>query len=172
VKSIVLLAGPVGAGKTTVARALVDLSPGPTAYVEGDTFWSFIAKGAESKKRNMRFKMVMTSMTAAALPYALYGFETIVDFSIPPWFIETAQKVAKNKEVPIDYVVLRPSEAICAARAAARTEGKIADYEPYRELYATFEGVERHTIRDDSSDATLVAARVREGLDKGMFRLR
>jgi adenylate kinase family enzyme len=170
-KPIVLLSGPVGAGKSTVARALVALSPGPTAYIEGDTFWFFIAKGAESKKRNIRFKMVMTSMTAAALPYALYGFETIVDFSTPPWFIETAQRIASNKEVPVDYVVLQPSEAVCAARAAARTEGRITDYESYRELYTTFEGVESHTIRDDSSEAEAVAARIREGLDKGVFRL-
>jgi len=35
--------------------------------------------------------------------------------------------------VPLDYVVLRPSETVCEARAASRTEGVIADYGPYRE---------------------------------------
>jgi len=42
----------------------------------------------------------------------------ILDFSIPPWFLEGVRQ--RLKDVPIDYVVLLPSEAACAARAAAR----------------------------------------------------
>ena len=73
--------------------------------------------------------------------------------------------------MPLDYVVLRPSEAVCAARAAARTEEKITDYAPYSELYATFDPEPRHLIEDGASDAKVVAARIREGLDAGLFRL-
>jgi hypothetical protein len=43
--------------------------------------------------------------------------------------------------------------AVCEARAAGRAEGKIADYAPYREFYALFDGVERYTICDDEADA-------------------
>lgn len=170
-KSIVILSGPVGAGKSTVARELVALSPAPIAYIEGDTFWSFIAKGDKSVSRVKNFKTIMISMTAASVPYALAGYEVILDFSIPPWFLDTARAVAKVRDVPLDYVVLRPSEAVCAARAAARKEGKIADYAPYRELYSLFDGAERHTIEDDTSDAAAVAARIREGLNAGLFRI-
>ena len=166
-KSIVILSGPIGAGKTTVARELVALSAAPLAYIEGDTFWSFIAKGDKKQALTKRFKMVMTAMTAASLPYAASGYETILDFSIPPWFLDTARAVAKVREVPLDYVVLRPSEAVCAARA----EGPISDYASYRELYASFDGVERNTIRGDASDAKAVAVRIREGLDAGLFRI-
>ena len=164
-KSIVILSGPVGAGKTTVARELVASSPAPLAYIEGDTFWSFIAKGAANHRLEMKFKMTMTAMTTAALPYALYGYEVILDFSIPPWFLETAQRVTKAKEVPLDYVVLRPSETVCAARAAARAEGSISDYTPYRELYSLFDEAGRYTIADDASDAAVVAARIREAIE-------
>jgi hypothetical protein len=95
----------------------------------------------------------------------------ILDFSIPPWFLETAQRLVKKKDLKLDYVVLRPSEKVCAARAASRAEGAIADYTAYRELYSSFDGVERHTIQDDTGDPAAVAARIREGLNAGKFRL-
>jgi predicted kinase len=169
IKPLVIISGPIGAGKTTVARELVAASPPPVTYIEGDKFWFFIAKGEGHVPRD--FKMIMTAMTAAALPYALYGYEVILDFSIPPWFLETAQRLVKKKDLQLDYVVLRPSEKVCAARAASRAEGAIADYTAYRELYSSFDGVERHTIQDDTGDPAAVAARIREGLNAGKFRL-
>jgi hypothetical protein len=170
-KSIIILTGPVGAGKSTVAKELITSSRDPMAYIEGDTFWSFIAKGAESHKRYNNFKMIMRSMTAAAVPYALSGYEVLLDFSIPPWFLDTAIKIAQLREVPLDYVVLQPSETVCAARAAARTEGAIADYTHYHDLYADFDETGRYTIRDDIADAATIAVRIREGLRTGKFRV-
>jgi chloramphenicol 3-O-phosphotransferase len=168
--SIVLLSGPVGAGKSTVAKELIALSTGPVAYIEGDTFWSFIAKGAGGTS-NRNFKMVMTAMMAAAVPYALYGNEVILDFSIPPWFLETAIKIVKNRAIALHYVVLRPSEKVCAARAATRHEGKIADYKLYHDLYTSFNQVQRYIIPDDTSDPLGIAQKVREGLDDGIFMI-
>jgi hypothetical protein len=40
----------------------------------------------------------MASMIAAAAPYARAGFEMIVDFSIPPWFLDTAKTIASKGE--------------------------------------------------------------------------
>jgi adenylate kinase family enzyme len=52
--SVVMLSGPIGAGKTTVARELVAISPAPLCYIEGDTFWSLFAKpDAKPAKRTV-----------------------------------------------------------------------------------------------------------------------
>jgi adenylate kinase family enzyme len=171
-KSIILLSGPVGAGKTTVARELIARSAGAMVYIEGDTFWSHITRQSEDLPGHTNFKMIMTAMVAAALPYALYGYETLLDFSIPPWFLETADKVVRRKEVPVDYVVLRPAEEVCAARCAGRAEGIINDYANYRGLYADFKDVSRrHLILNDLTDPAATAQLIREGLEEGKFRL-
>jgi len=81
---IILLSGPIGAGKSTVAQAYAAaFSTVPTVYIEGDTFWKPIVNpGPIGKLRNIISRIVMKSMVLAAIPYARGGFETIVDFTI------------------------------------------------------------------------------------------
>lgn len=166
--SVVMLSGPVGAGKTTVARKLIAISPAPLSYIEGDALWPVFAK-PDAKPRRERFRLLMRSLTAAAIPLARGGYEVLLDFSFPLDFLETARKILK--EIPLDFVILRPSLATCEKRAAARAEGKIADYNAYRDFYMMFEGLPKHEIDNDDLDAESVARRIRAGLDQGIFRL-
>ena len=166
--SVVMLSGPVGAGKTTVARELIAISPPPLCYLEGDTFWSLFAK-PDTKPRRERFRLLMRSVTAAAIPLARSGYEVLLDFSFPLDFLDTARRILK--EIPLDFVMLRPSIAACEQRAAARPEGKITDYAVYRDFYTIFEGLPKHEVSDDEADAVSLARRIRAGLDQGIFRL-
>jgi chloramphenicol 3-O-phosphotransferase len=170
-KPLVMLSGPLAAGKSSVARELVALAPAPIAYIEGDLFWKFIPKLTRSNRRDDDFKMVMRAMMSAGSHYAVAGYETIVDFTIPPWFINTAKAVAKFRGIPLDFVVVKPSMAVCAARAAARAECPVADYSPYRDLYESFEDARDFAIEDDDGDPAAIAARIREGLDSGLYRI-
>jgi Chloramphenicol phosphotransferase-like protein len=104
--SVIFLSGPIGAGKTAVGKALLALLPGPLSYIEGDTFWSFIRKAGDRGLRD-NFPVLVRSMTAAAVPFARSGFRVLIDFSIPPTYVDTARKILK--EVPFDFVLLRPS---------------------------------------------------------------
>ncbi len=166
--SVVMLSGPVGAGKTTVARELIAISPPPLYYIEGDTFWPHFAK-PDGKSRKEHFRLLMRSLTAAAIPLARSGYEVLLDFSFPIAFLDTARKILK--EIPIDFVMLRPSLAICARRAANRAEGKIADYAAYRDFYAQFKGLSNHEVGDVDAHPVAIARRIRDGLDQGLFRL-
>jgi chloramphenicol 3-O-phosphotransferase len=163
---VTILSGPIGAGKTTVARELLPFLPGPVSYIEGDTFWSFVAKPHSPDGREV-FRLMMRSMAAAAVPFARSGYEVLLDFSVPPQFLETARTILKG--LPLNYVVLRPSLAVCEARAATRTEGRIADYTRQREFYKLFEDASPYLVTDDESDASTLARRIYEGLRAGKF---
>ncbi len=121
--SVIFLSGPIGAGKTAVAQELLQLLPAPLSYIEGDTFWSFIRKEGERGLRD-NFPVLVRSMTAAAIPFARSGFRVLIDFSIPPAYVDTARKILK--EVPFDFVLLRPSLQVCVATSVLAREG--SDY--------------------------------------------
>src|SRR5271165_5165048 len=117
--SLVVLSGPVGSGKTTFAQVLIAAPDRPTAYIEGDVFLSFVVK-EHAGGRFETFRAGMRAMLAAAAAYARSDFDVVLDFSIPPAFMERSAKRLKNAD--LRYVVLLPSEAVCAARAASRSE--------------------------------------------------
>jgi len=166
--SVIFLSGPIGAGKTAVAQELLQLLPEPLAYIEGDTFWSFIRKGGERGLRD-NFPVLVRSMTAAAIPFARSGFRVLIDFSIPPAFVDTARKILK--EVPFDFVLLRPSLQVCVERAGSREAGAITEYERLKNFYALFEEGSIQPICDDSADPASLARRIAEGINQGQFRV-
>ena len=165
---VIFLSGPIGAGKTAVAQELIQLLPAPLSYIEGDTFWSFIRKEGERGARD-NFPVLVRSMTAAAVPLARSGFRVLIDFSIPPGFLDTARKILK--ELPFDFVLLRPSLEVCVERAASRKQGAITDYERLKNFYAHFEDGRTEPICDDHSDPVSLAHRIASGLNQGVFRV-
>jgi len=166
--SVIFLSGPIGAGKTAVSKALLPLLPAPLSYIEGDTFWSFIHKEGERELRDT-FPVLVRSMTAAAIPLARSGFRVLIDFSIPPTFVDTARKILK--EIPFDFVLLRPSFEVCAHRAGSRKEGAITDLEMLKTFYARFEEGTVEPICDDRADPESLARRIADGLNQGRFRI-
>jgi len=167
----VILSGPVGAGKTTVARELIRSAVQPTVYIEGDKFWFFIVKGDKTIGRKTNFKTIMMSMVAASVPYALNGYEVILDFSIPPWFLDTVRKIVEARNIPLEYIILRPGENVCAQRAAQRPEGNISDYSPYHDFYLDFVEADKYSVCDDFGPAKSVADKINNGRREGLFRV-
>lgn len=171
IRPIIILSGPVAAGKSTVAKELIKLAAVPTVYIEGDKFWFFIVKEEKSIGRSRNFKTIMMSMVAASVPYALNGYEVILDFSIPPWFLDTVRKITSARNVPIEYIVLKPSEKICEQRASSRAEDAVADYSLYHDLYFSFNEAQKYMICDDTNEAALIADKINKSRSEGMFRV-
>lgn len=172
VKPILILSGPPGAGKTTIAKELVKQLPGPVANIEGDKFWSFFAKDSERAGRRKNFTTLMSSVAAAAMPFARSGYKVIVDFSVPVWFLPSIKKMFGKRGYAFDYVIVKPSLKVCIKRASDRAEGKIEDKALLTEFYKDFEQAPKHTIPDDTCSAAEMASRIVEGIEEGIFRVK
>jgi chloramphenicol 3-O-phosphotransferase len=167
VAGVTILSGPIGAGKTAVSKELIALWPAPLAYIEGDQFWPFLVKRAEGDRRE-DFRVIMRAMTSAAGSLARTGYDVLLDFSIPPTFLPTAQKILRDAS--LNFIVLRPPLDVCAARARDRTEGKIAKYD--RGFYAMFAADARHTaVPKNDESPRAIAEILYAGLRDGSFRV-
>jgi chloramphenicol 3-O-phosphotransferase len=165
--AVTILSGPIGAGKTAVSKELIALSPGPLASIEGDQFWSFLVKRGERDRRE-DFRAIMRAMTSAAGSLARTGHDVLLDFSIPPPFVPSAQKILR--EAPLNYIVLRPPLEICEARARDRAEGKILKYD--RGFYALFAADARHVVEPDNGESPrAIAESIVQDLKAGRFRV-
>lgn len=165
---VIVLSGPIGAGKTTVAHELAPLLPEPLASIEGDRFWGFLVKPKPGGVRE-NFVANARAMMAAAGQLAKSDFTVLLDFSISPRLLPAARKFFIG--IAFDYLVLRPSLEVCAQRAATRPEGRIEDYEGLRDFYVSFEDAGDHVLADDFSNPSALAARIYEGLQAGRYRV-
>jgi predicted kinase len=170
---ILLISGPVGAGKTTVAKLVVEQWGAPVAYLEGDRFWPFFARPApaptkiEARRRDA--KILVQAMIASAARFARGGYDVIADFTIGPWAIEGIASALK--EIPLDFVAICPSLATCTGRIAERDN---TGYEIYADLHAAFGKLgrfESHAIRDDRAEPGELAAHILAGVAGGQYRI-
>jgi cytidylate kinase len=153
---ILIVTGPPGAGKTTMARALVDRFE-LAVLLEGDVYFRSVVRGwiapwtTPARHQNT---VVTQAMAASAGEFARGGYTVVLEGIIGPWFLDTFVPAAGG--VAVHYLIVRPQADIAMARAVAREAPELVDPAPVAQMYEAFAshgGYERHVI--DTSDHTV-----------------
>jgi cytidylate kinase len=160
---VLIVTGPPGAGKSTVA-ALVVAQFEPSALVPGDIFFAFLERGAippwlaAAHEQNE-----VVTRAAAACTGALAAGELVVvyDGVVGPWLLPTF--AAASGRSRLEYAILLPPLELCLERVATRKGHGFTDLEAARHMHAEFTKAEvaaGHVVDSASDSPQEVAATV------------
>src|SRR5437588_12892586 len=173
--SLLVVTGPPGAGKSSVARVVADRFE-RSVLVEGDAFFAFLARGAippwlpASAEQN---EVVTRAAASAAGRYAAGGYSTAYDGVVGPWFLPTF--AAATGLDRLDYVVLLPSLERCVERVMSRRDHGFRDEAATRKMHEEFSRAdvdERHVLVDPPDDPQAVAELVLAALPRELLAYR
>ena len=168
--SLLVVTGPPGAGKSTIAETLA-LRMQPSVLVEGDAFFSFLRRGKIEPwlpAADRQNTVVTQGAGAAAGAYASGGFHTVYDGIVGAWFLD--EFLRSTGLASLDYVVLLPPVGTCVDRVRTRQGHGFTDEAAARHMHDQFDrrrAAERHIIQDVDKSPDDLAAHILDARDRG-----
>jgi len=166
--TLLLVAGPPGAGKSTVGRLLADAEP-LSVHLHSDDFYTWIVQGYVEPWKPASLAQNITLLSSVALAAARFaegGYFTVVDGVFGPWFLDPWRAL----DLPVHYALLRPSLDATRDRASDRPGHPLQDLAVVEQMHAAFADVgpiEHHVIDSTVQTPAETAAEVRRRLAAG-----
>lgn len=171
---VVVVTGPPGSGKSTVAALVVEAFD-VAALVPGDDFFAFWTRGfvepwlPASARQN---EVILEAAGAAVGAYARGGCAVVYEGVLGPWLL--GPFTAGTGLAALHYAVLLPPVETCLERVAGRSGHGFADADATRHMHAAFTGAgidARHVVADPALPPSAVAADVLRRLAAGWLRV-
>ena len=171
--SLLVVTGPPGAGKSTVAEELAR-SIGSSVLVEGDAFFRFLRNDAIDPwlpEANDQNTTVTQAAGSAAGRFAQGGLHTVYDGVIGPWFLDVF--LASTGLANLDYVVLLPPAETCVERVLIRENHGFTDVAAARHMHDQFASRRpeaRHILDHLGQSPKKLARRILDDRTRGDLR--